>query len=217
MIFTIFIIIAILIYFYMKKAKASNCNKNIGIEENIHQPLKKIRIKPSIKLEELELSKNYKKIIFFSSEQNNQTSYPSYIVAIKMGFNLKTGDLIHLEEYKDIDDLEKFNKFSEDTKHIVFHNMKLDNYRLRLDSKILFCTMLTNKDIVEIKNINKRDYCPELSEIAKYYGIKYNNQLGLDSLKKLKLNIQIFQKMLKDPKGSIFVRDFIFNDNSYLT
>ena len=76
--------------------------------------------------------------------------------------------------------------------------------------------MLTNVSTVGIKNSHGRNRWPKLLEISKYYGIKFNNNLNLNTLNNIKLNIQIFQKMLKDPKTSIVIRDFIFNDKSFL-
>lgn len=215
MIFIIFILIFLLILFFIKNNIYSKNKIDLRIKENISCPSKKIQTIPSLKLEEVELSKNYKKIIFFLLESNNNSLEPSHIIAIKMAFNLKTGDLIYLNEFKEKYDLNKFNIFSQDTLHLVFYNLKSNIPILNLEKKY-FSTMLTNINIVEVKNSNGRNRWPKLLEIAKYYGIKCNNQIELNSIKKIKLNIQIFQRMLKHPKASIFVRDFIFNNNSYL-
>ncbi|WP_281699166.1 hypothetical protein [Cetobacterium somerae] len=171
----------------------------------------------STKQEELELSKNYKKIIFFSLSNNiDITSDILYISAIKIGFNLKTGEIIYLEELKNTNNLQEFKNFSKDTSHFVSYNTKLYNHLLNLGAKIQFCTMLTNVSTVGIKNSHGRNRWPKLFEISKYYGIKFNNNLNLNTLNNIKLNIQIFQKMLKHPKTSIIVRDFIFNNKSFL-
>ncbi|MCQ8213564.1 hypothetical protein NON08_13740 [Cetobacterium somerae] len=215
MISIIFILIFLLILFFIKNNIYSKNKIDLRPKENISYPSKKIQTTPSLKLEEVELSKNYKKIIFFLLESNNLSSEPSHIIAIKMAFNLKTGDLIYLNEFKEKYNLGKFKIFSQDTLHLAFYNLKSDAPVLNLDKKY-FSTMLTNTNIVEIKNSSGRNRWPKLLEIAKYYGIKYNNQIELSSIKKIKLNIQIFQKMLKHPKASIFVQDFLFNDNSYL-
>ena len=220
MLYIIFVIIIIVAVFF--QIKNSKFKSNIKIQDNQKtiSPLVKgtSKILSSTKQEELELSKNYKKIIFFSLGNNNidVNSNILYISAIKIGFNLKTGEIIYLEELKNTSNLQEFEKFSKDTIHFVSYNTKLYSHLLNLGTKIQFCTMLTNISTVGIKNSHGRNRWPKLFEISKYYGIKFNNNLNLNTLNNIKLNIQIFQKMLKHPKTSIVVRDFIFNNKSFL-
>lgn len=220
MIYIIFIFIIIVVAFF--------CIKNFKIKqsiksENIRKPIspsKKIVNKTdfSTKYEELELSKNYKKIIFFSLSNNSvDTSLNSFCIsAIKVGFNLKTGDLIYLEEIKNTTNLQEFRALSKDTTHFVSYNIKLHNQLLNLEDKVQLCTMLTNVNIVGIKNSHGRNRWPKLFEISKFYGIKFNSSSKFNTLNKAKLNIQIFQKMLKHPKTSIIIREFIFNNKTFL-
>ncbi|MGL4653416.1 hypothetical protein [Cetobacterium sp.] len=177
---------------------------------------KSIIISKKIESEKEEISEDYKKIIFYTVEVMSNLSDISKITAIKMGFNLKTGEFIRLEEFQDTNK-ETFKIFSNDVKHFVSHNVKLNESTLDLNQKIQFCTMLTNVNIVEIKKSNGRNRWPKLLEVSKYYGVKSNEDLVSNNLNITKLTIQVFQKMLKHPKGSICVRDFIFNDVSYKT
>lgn len=219
MLYIIFIIIIIVVvFFHIKNSKFKSNIKSQNNQKTISTS-KKVTGKTlsSTKQEELELSKNYKKIIFFSLSNNiDITSDILYISAIKIGFNLKTGEIIYLEELKNTNNLQEFKNFSKDTSHFVSYNTKLYNHLLNLGAKIQFCTMLTNVSTVGIKNSHGRNRWPKLFEISKYYGIKFNNNLNLNTLNNIKLNIQIFQKMLKHPKTSIIVRDFIFNNKSFL-
>ncbi|ERT68211.1 MULTISPECIES: hypothetical protein [Cetobacterium] len=219
MLYIIFIIIIIVVvFFHIKNSKFKSNIKSQNNQKTISTS-KKVTSKTlsSTKQEELELSKNYKKIIFFSLSNNiDITSDILYISAIKIGFNLKTGEIIYLEELKNTNNLQEFKNFSKDTSHFVSYNTKLYNHLLNLGAKIQFCTMLTNVSTVGIKNSHGRNRWPKLFEISKYYGIKFNNNLNLNTLNNIKLNIQIFQKMLKHPKTSIIVRDFIFNNKSFL-
>lgn len=219
MLYIIFIIIIIVVvFFHIKNSKFKSNIKSQNNQKTISTS-KKVTSKTlsSTKQEELELSKNYKKIIFFSLNNNiDITSDILYISAIKIGFNLKTGEIIYLEELKNTNNLQEFKNFSKDTSHFVSYNTKLYNHLLNLGAKIQFCTMLTNVSTVGIKNSHGRNRWPKLFEISKYYGIKFNNNLNLNTLNNIKLNIQIFQKMLKHPKTSIIVRDFIFNNKSFL-
>ncbi|MGL5568760.1 MAG: hypothetical protein ACRDB9_05945 [Cetobacterium sp.] len=220
MLYIIFIIIIIVVvFFHIKNSKFKSNIKSQNNQKTISTS-KKVTSKTlsSTKQEELELSKNYKKIIFFSLSNNNIdiTSDVLYISAIKIGFNLKTGEIIYLEELKNTNNLQEFKIFSKDTSHFVSYNTRLYNHLLNLGAKIQFCTMLTNVSTVGIKNSHGRNRWPKLFEISKYYGIKFNNNLNLNTLNNIKLNIQIFQKMLKHPKTSIVVRDFIFNNKSFL-
>lgn len=219
MLYIIFIIIIIVVvFFHIKNSKFKSNIKSQNNQKTISTS-KKVTSKTlsSTKQEELELSKNYKKIIFFSLSNNiDITSDILYISAIKIGFNLKTGEIIYLEELKNTNNLQEFKNFSKDTSHFVSYNTKLYNHLLNLGAKIQFCTMLTNVSTVGIKNSHGRNRWPKLFEISKYYGIKFNNNLNLNTLNNIKLNIQIFQKMLKHPKTSIVVRDFIFNNKSFL-
>lgn len=219
MLYIIFIIIIIVVvFFHIKNSKFKSNIKSQNNQKTISTS-KKVTSKTlsSTKQEELELSKNYKKIIFFSLSNNiDITSDILYISAIKIGFNLKTGEIIYLEELKNTNNLQEFKNFSKDTSHFVSYNTKLYNHLLNLGAKIQFCTMLTNVSTVGIKNFHGRNRWPKLFEISKYYGIKFNNNLNLNTLNNIKLNIQIFQKMLKHPKTSIIVRDFIFNNKSFL-
>lgn len=219
MLYIIFIIIIIVVvFFHIKNSKFKSNIKSQNNQKTISTS-KKVTSKTlsSTKQEELELSKNYKKIIFFSLSNNiDITSDILYISAIKIGFNLKTGEIIYLEELKNTNNLQEFKNFSKNTSHFVSYNTKLYNHLLNLGAKIQFCTMLTNVSTVGIKNSHGRNRWPKLFEISKYYGIKFNNNLNLNTLNNIKLNIQIFQKMLKHPKTSIIVRDFIFNNKSFL-
>lgn len=219
MLYIIFIIIIIVVvFFHIKNSKFKSNIKSQNNQKTISTS-KKVTSKTlsSTKQEELELSKNYKKIIFFSLSNNiDITSDILYISAIKIGFNLKTGEIIYLEELKNTNNLQEFKNFFKDTSHFVSYNTKLYNHLLNLGAKIQFCTMLTNVSTVGIKNSHGRNRWPKLFEISKYYGIKFNNNLNLNTLNNIKLNIQIFQKMLKHPKTSIIVRDFIFNNKSFL-
>lgn len=219
MLYIIFIIIIIVVvFFHIKNSKFKSNIKSQNNQKTISTS-KKVTSKTlsSTKQEELELSKNYKKIIFFSLSNNiDITSDILYISAIKIGFNLKTGEIIYLEELKNTNNLQEFKNFSKDTSHFVSYNTKLYNHLLNLGAKIQFCTMLTNVSTVGIKNSHGRNRWPKLFEVSKYYGIKFNNNLNLNTLNNIKLNIQIFQKMLKHPKTSIIVRDFIFNNKSFL-
>lgn len=219
MLYIIFIIIIIVVvFFHIKNSKFKSNIKSQNNQKTISTS-KKVTSKTlsSTKQEELELSKNYKKIIFFSLSNNiDITSDILYISAIKIGFNLKTGEIIYLEELKNTNNLQEFKNFSKDTSHFVSYNTKLYNHLLNLGAKIQFCTMLTNVSTVGIKNSHGRNRWPKLFEISKYYGIKFNNNLNINTLNNIKLNIQIFQKMLKHPKTSIIVRDFIFNNKSFL-
>ncbi|MHA4990649.1 hypothetical protein [Cetobacterium somerae] len=220
MLYIIFIIIVIVVvFFHVKNSKFKSNIKSQNNQKTISTSKKVTsRTLSSTKQEELELSKNYKKIIFFSLSNNNidVNSDILYISAIKIGFNLKTGEIIYLEELKNTNNLQEFKKFSKDTSHFVSYNIKLYNHLLNLGTKIQFCTMLTNVSTVGIKNSYGRNRWPKLFEISKYYGIKLNNNLNLNTLNNIKLNIQIFQKMLKDPKTSIIIREFIFNNKSFL-
>ena len=220
MLYIIFIIIIIVVvFFHVKNSKFKSNIKSQNNQKTISTSKKVTsRTLSSTKQEELELSKNYKKIIFFSLSNNNidVNSDILYISAIKIGFNLKTGEIIYLEELKNTNNLQEFKKFSKDTSHFVSYNIKLYNHLLNLGTKIQFCTMLTNVSTVGIKNSYGRNRWPKLFEISKYYGIKLNNNLNLNTLNNIKLNIQIFQKMLKDPKTSIIIREFIFNNKSFL-
>ena len=219
MLYIIFIIIIIVVvFFHIKNSKFKSNIKSQNNQKTISTS-KKVTSKTlsSTKQEELELSKNYKKIIYFSLSNNiDITSDILYISAIKIGFNLKTGEIIYLEELKNTNNLQEFKNFFKDTSHFVSYNTKLYNHLLNLGAKIQFCTMLTNVSTVGIKNSHGRNRWPKLFEISKYYGIKFNNNLNLNTLNNIKLNIQIFQKMLKHPKTSIIVRDFIFNNKSFL-
>ena len=220
MLYIIFIIIIIVVvFFHIKNSKFKSNIKNQDSKKTISISKKEIsKTIASTKQEELELSKNYKKIIFFSLSNNNLdiNSDILYISAIKIGFNLKTGEIIYLEELKNTSNLKEFEYFSNDTIHFVSYNIKLYNHLLNLETKIQFCTMLTNVSTVEIKNSHGRNRWPKLFEISKYYGIKFSNNLNLNTLNNIKLNIQIFQKMLKHPKTSILIREFIFNNKSFL-
>lgn len=218
MLYFIFIIIIIVVVFFRTKNSKFKSNiKNQDSQKTI-SPSVKVTSKTlsSTKQEELELSKNYKKIIFFSLGNNNMdiNSDALYISAIKIGFNLKTGEIIYLEELKNTNNLQEFENFSKDTIHFVSYNTKLYSHLLNLGTEIQFCTMLTNVSTVGIKNSHGRNRWPKLLEISKYYGIKLNN--NRNTLNNIKLNIQIFQKMLKHPKTSIIIRDFIFNNKSFL-
>lgn len=213
------IIIIVVVFFHIKNSKFKPNIKTQDSQKTVSPSVKISSNTPSsTKQEELELSKNYKKIIFFSLDNNNieLNSDILYINAIKIGFNLKTGEIIYLDELKNTSNLQEFENFSKDTIHFVSYNTKLYNHLLNLGTKIQFCTMLTNVSTVGIKNSYGRNRWPKLLEISKYYGIKFNNNLDLNTLNNIKLNIQIFQKMLKHPKTSIIIRDFIFNNKSFL-
>ena len=212
------IVIAIVVFIRIKNLKLKSNIKTEDTHKSIPPSVKKInKIQSSTKLEELELSKNYKKLIFFSLGSNNIdiNSDILYISAIKIGFNLKTGEMIYLDELKNTTNLQEFESFSKDIMHFVSYNIKLHHQILNLENKIQFCTMLTNVSTVGIKNSPGRNRWPKLLEISKYYGIKFNNNLSINTLNNIKLNIQIFQKMLKHPKTSTIIRDFIFNDKSF--
>lgn len=219
MLYISFIIVtAIVVFFRIKNLKLKSNIKTEDTHKSIPPSVKKInKIQSSTKLEELELSKNYKKLIFFSLGSNNIdiNSDILYISAIKIGFNLKTGEMIYLDELKNTTNLQEFESFSKDIMHFVSYNIKLHHQILNLENKIQLCTMLTNVSTVGIKNSHGRNRWPKLLEISKYYGIKFNNNLSINTLNNIKLNIQIFQKMLKHPKTSTIIRDFIFNDKSF--
>ncbi|MGL5280059.1 MAG: hypothetical protein ACRC8M_13495 [Cetobacterium sp.] len=219
MLYIIFItIIIVVVFFRIKNSKFKSNIKTQDSQKTISPSVKVTsKISSSTKQEELELFKNYKKIIFFSLNNNiDINSDILYISAIKIGFNLKTGEIIYLEELKNTNNLQELANFSKDTIHFVSYNTKLYNNLLNLGTKVQFCTMLTNVSTVGIKNSHGRNRWPKLLEISKYYGIKFNNNLNISSLNNIKLNIQIFQKMLKHPKTSIVIRDFIFNNKSFL-
>lgn len=224
MIYILVLTIGIVLFFYMKSSKKSKYISKVKVrsssERKLHQPkpIAKKTIITSKKIDsEIEkISKDYKKIIFYTIDTTSSFLEESNITAIKMGFNLKTGEFIRLEDFQD-GKKEAFKIFSNDVEHFVSHNIKLSENILNLNQRIQFCTMITNINIVEIKNSNGRNRWPKLLEVSKYYGIKSNNDLVLNNLNITKLTIQVFQKMLKHPKGSIYVRDFIFNNKSYKT
>lgn len=224
MIYILIVSIGMVLFFYIKSSKKSKYMNRVRVRASktrvSQQPeiavKKSIIISKKIESEKEEISEDYKKIIFYTVEVMSNLSDISKITAIKMGFNLKTGEFIRLEEFQDTNK-ETFKIFSNDVKHFVSHNVKLNESTLDLNQKIQFCTMLTNVNIVEIKKSNGRNRWPKLLEVSKYYGVKSNEDLVSNNLNITKLTIQVFQKMLKHPKGSIYVRDFIFNDISYKT
>lgn len=222
MIYILVVAIGMVLFFYIKSSKKSKYTSRVRVRgSNIRVPQhpevtvrKNVVTSQKIEPEKEEISEDYKKIIFYTVDTvSNLLDIPK-ITAIKMGFNLKTGEFIRLEEFQNTDK-EAFKIFSNDVKHFVTHNVKLNESTLDLNQKIQFCTMLTNINIVEIKNSNGRNRWPKLLEVSKYYGLKSNEDLISSNLNITKLTIQVFQKMLKHPKGSICVRDFIFNDVSY--
>lgn len=108
--------------------------------------------------------------------------------------------------YKDHDN---FRKFCSGVFHFVGHNINYDKNFLNFELKYIFCTMLENTDIIEIKNERGENKWPKLEEAALYYGLKPNLKNLHDSYYDTSLTYGIFKKMLTNDKTKVKVLKFL--------
>ncbi|MGL4955403.1 MAG: hypothetical protein ACRC4Y_08025, partial [Cetobacterium sp.] len=132
MIYILVVAIGMVLFFYIKSSKKSKYTSRVRVRgSNVRVPQhpevtvrKNVVTSQKIEPEKEEISEDYKKIIFYTVDTvSNLLDIPK-ITAIKMGFNLKTGEFIRLEEFQNTDK-EAFKIFSNDVKHFVTHNVKL--------------------------------------------------------------------------------------------
>jgi DNA polymerase III epsilon subunit-like protein len=100
---------------------------------------------------------------------------------------------------KHFDDDKVFEEFCSGSLRLIAHNAKFDVKFLPFFKGKLFCTMLTNTDIVCTRYLEwKNEYkWPSLSETADYYNIRCDDQKLHGSDYDVEITAQIFRAMLK--------------------
>jgi DNA polymerase-3 subunit epsilon len=102
-----------------------------------------------------------------------------------------------------------FAIFCDGVRHYVGHNIAFDRKFIPFPLKHCFCTMRENTNIIKIPGYYGGFKYPRLSEAAEYYGLAPESGRLHGSDYDTRLTYEIFKKMLRGPRTSRRVREFL--------
>lgn len=106
-------------------------------------------------------------------------------------------------------DINSFRQFCSDTRHFVGHNIFFDTKYINFWLSNVFCTMLSNNDILNLKRSNGAAKFPSLGETAKFYGVELDNNELHSSMYDSFITYQVFLKMIDFEKSKRKVFAFL--------
>lgn len=174
-------------------------------------------IKVVINLENFEISiiDQYQRY-YFPTEAYNYYAIKVNGLSYKKVYDLRKQLKVNYTKHFD-NDFYDFHKFIGDCKHFVAHNIEFDKKFINKSLDFQFCTMRTNTSIVGASSPKTgKVKWPKLIEAAKYYNIKVNENEFHDSLYDVKITLEVFKKMFNHPVGNLYIKEFIYNNSSFV-
>ena len=106
-------------------------------------------------------------------------------------------------------DIHSFRQFCSDTRHFIGHNIFFDTKFINFWLSNVFCTMLSNNDILKLKRKNGKSKFPSLEETAKFYGVELDKNELHGSMYDSFITYQVFLKMIDFDKSKKKVMAFL--------
>lgn len=180
-----------------------------GLEDNC-SVLSISAIKIAVDLENREIKEidKFNRFYFRSpgEEINEEAIFVNRLTDEEILSRREKSDTKYSKYFKDDVDFEQFCK---GCKHFVAHNIIFDRKFIPFDLVNQFCTKEKNTKILKIPGKYGQYKWPRLNEVAKYYGIKLDEDKWHGSEYDTQICAEIFREMLKRNKTHQLIRDFL--------